>query len=495
MPDRNPRVDVAILFALAEEFRELFEQRRSVIRAEKDEKTGRAYYLFECPGPDGTPPYTCVTTLAGQMGPTSMALLADDLLHRYEPATVSLLGIAGALSDDVKAGDIVVATQVDAYLEDAKAAGAPGGEFKFLFAGKAYVPSIQLVNAAHHLPFSHAGLYEQWQYAGAEELGSLAKSPSALVEAGLVRPAPRLELGHLASGPVVGSAKSFAEWLRTRDRKYLALEMEAAGVMAALYERAGDSMGLVLRGISDYTDERKAQLDALGGGALRRLAVRNAISLLVTLMRAGALPRAGAASPAAAAPAVTTIEFVFDRPVEKFDASAFLSALAKEAAVNPERVRITRVWEGNSTHVDLVGDPAELARMIEALRRPVAELAALKELGLKRIVIKTTDGGKELTLDITPQASDPPPVVVRESLHHRVLDLFDQLHPPHLVDQLIFLLGMPPELIPPETLNHAGRCTQVLKWSISPGGPGLRRLHDELDYLVTKGRKNTAQAI
>ena len=111
------------------------------------------------------------------------------------------------------------------------------------------------------------------------------------MEEGLVRGAPSITDAHLASGPVVGAAQQFTEWLRSkRDRNLKALEMESAGLMAAAVRRVEPARTLIIRGISDYGDKRKEQLDKVGEGALRRYAMRNATRLLFHLLETGVLP-------------------------------------------------------------------------------------------------------------------------------------------------------------------------------------------------------------
>jgi hypothetical protein len=129
----------------------------------------------------------------------------------------------------------------------------------------------------------------------------------------------------------VGASKDFAGWLRDRDRKYLALEMETAGVMNVVYQHAGDERLLAVRAISDLSDDRKSMLDDVGGGALRTLAMRSAIRLLNVLMRAGEFDRAAGmpapplspVSPATPAPALAPAS----APAP--DAAALLTALAE----------------------------------------------------------------------------------------------------------------------------------------------------------------------
>jgi hypothetical protein len=81
--------------------------------------------------------------------------------------------------------------------------------------------------------------------------------------------------GHIASGPIVAASSKFVDWIRRRDRTLVALEMEAAGLMGALYARLDVALALVIRGISDFGDERKSQIDATEGGLYRRVAMNN----------------------------------------------------------------------------------------------------------------------------------------------------------------------------------------------------------------------------
>ena len=88
----------------------------------------------------------------------------------------------------------------------------------------------------------------------------------------------------------MGGSVAFKTWLKHRDRSYLALEMESMGVLSAIYKATPATGSLVLRGVSDYGDERKKELDAIGKGSLRQYAMHNALQLLWKLMELGVLP-------------------------------------------------------------------------------------------------------------------------------------------------------------------------------------------------------------
>jgi Phosphorylase superfamily len=101
-----------------------------------------------------------------------------------------------------------------------------------------------------------------------------------------------LASGHEACGPVVGAAAAFSRWIRSFNRNIKGLDMESAAVLKVARAREPAVAALVIRGISDYGDDRKEQLDLIGGGALRRYAMRNTVRFLWALLDAGALPHA-----------------------------------------------------------------------------------------------------------------------------------------------------------------------------------------------------------
>lgn len=280
-------VEVLVLVALREEFGELLAsiaEDYTVVRNEHDR-----VYLFRRAGPVGQPHYVCAAMLIGSMGPTAGALTAQRALASLRPATVVLIGIAAGIDADVRVGDVIVADVVDAYLEHAKATPDADDGFELRLAGEPYRTSDALRTAVQHFEFEHAGLWREWQDAGRAALPDAVRQDPRVGE--LVADLPALQVGHLASGPVVGAAAAFTELLKRRDRKYLGLEMEAAGLLAAVHRPGVHAESLVIRGVSDLGDERKHSLDAFGAGSLRRLAMGNALRALWALLAAGALAR------------------------------------------------------------------------------------------------------------------------------------------------------------------------------------------------------------
>ncbi len=281
----NAFCDVAILIAKKDEFR-AFLAILGAYRADNDPTTGKSSYRFNLPGAIGRP-LSLAALLIGGMGNERSALWAHKLNSDVQPSVLVSLGIAGGIHDDVRLGDVVVASQVDNYLADAKAVPkASAEEYDFALAGDPFKTDVYFTNAAQNIEFSNLGIFLKWQEDCSTSYDqALAPNKDALIDKDLLRLSPRLEEGHIASGPVVGAATAFTTWLKgKRDRSYLALEMESAGAALAIHESASGIRHLVIRGISDYADERKKELDNIQCGGIRALAMQNATKFLFALL-------------------------------------------------------------------------------------------------------------------------------------------------------------------------------------------------------------------
>lgn len=275
-------VDVGIVIALEEEFRELFSLICGRAKPFFNEEISQYYYAFE--NVNDTP-YRCVATFMGRMGPDTAALVGDRLIHQFQPATIVNIGVAGSMDKDVLVGDVVVANQVDNYLHTAKAIDGINSTFEFRLSGDPYKSSPDYVTHVQHFEYAHSESAKKWLNDCSNKQKSLLGNGDRLhlCNKGLLREHPRIHVGHIASGSIVGASSLFINWLRdNRDRKYLALEMESGGILNAAHTRAVAT--LVIRGISDYSDIAKAELDQVKGGALRRYAMINATLLLWALM-------------------------------------------------------------------------------------------------------------------------------------------------------------------------------------------------------------------
>ncbi len=222
------------------------------------------------------------------MGETPATRATDRLIAEYHPRAIVVLGIAGGIDKETKLCDVVVATTVQSYLDKSKAVPGQRKEtFEFSLAGESYRTSKTLRDAIDNAEFANHMVFKRWVEDCSLDLQQSMLEIGPWKEKDLVRQEPQLICGPIASGPVVGAAEAFVQFLKSHDRKFLALEMESGGVLGATDDQRVPLPCLVIRGISDFGDNRKAEFDLVGAGAFRRLAMRNAIRLFRCAMDMG----------------------------------------------------------------------------------------------------------------------------------------------------------------------------------------------------------------
>ena len=216
---------------------------------------------------------TCVATILREMGPSVAASRTEKLLNFADVSLLVLLGIGGSLNDDVELSDIVIADEVSEFNAASKAVPADDGSFRFRYSGFHFPAPYSLIDAVAHWPHVAKDDHLQWK--------DLMKGRAPALGDGR----PRMHVEHVASGDTVAAAEAFRVELLGIDRKFAALEMEGAGVARAAVTRQPTVPFLIIRGISDYCDERKKTLDQAGKGAWRSLAVHSACDALARLLR------------------------------------------------------------------------------------------------------------------------------------------------------------------------------------------------------------------
>jgi nucleoside phosphorylase len=287
MPDKTGTiqpVDIGIVVALREELRELLDLTGGHA---PDPYADLDSYLFS------RGPYRCAVTLVGEMGSTQASLFTERLTARLDPGVILSIGIAGGVND-LLAGDVHVPPQAVEYIQDAKASPAGPGGFAIVPGAPAYRADFALLKAARGFEFNHPAAHAAWVAACADDLVELlpddVKRSALIAERNIRSKVALLTDGHVATGPIVGAAKAFSNWIRSHDRQVKSLEMESAAVLLAAQTRTEPKRALAIRGISDFGDEHKKELDQKGDGVLRRYAMRNAVRLLWALLDVNALP-------------------------------------------------------------------------------------------------------------------------------------------------------------------------------------------------------------
>lgn len=271
----EPRPTIAVLVALVEELdilTALIEELVGPLEVVEDEETGRVAYTAV------RGPFRLLFALVGR-GQERSAASAAVVIGRNSPFLTVSVGIAGALSDDLAVGDVVIGDQIVSYLANAKAVPDGAGGFAFQMAGEPLRSDELLVERAVQLPFFRRPEFRASRERVARAMATEPAPPAR--EGGY-----RVVAGPVACGPVVGAAGAFQDWLLGWKRDLVALDMETSGVATA-----SAALGtlrrirfLALRGISDLADEDKAKLEQSTAGGARRLAMRTALEVLLLLL-------------------------------------------------------------------------------------------------------------------------------------------------------------------------------------------------------------------
>lgn len=213
------------------------------------------------------------------VGNTGAAVLAERAMSTFGPQAVLFVGVAGALSDDVKLGDVVVATRVYAYHGGKEAEGG------VLTRPRAWDASHELEQHAHHI--------------------ARARSWARFLPGTPAGQLPGVHFKPIAAGEVVLASRAgpTAERLRNTYNDAAAIEMEGAGVtQASQFNRSLPT--LIVRGISDRADGGKNALDRAGSqhrAAAHAAAFALALAAEISAHNVGAAPAAAGSGPAASA--------------------------------------------------------------------------------------------------------------------------------------------------------------------------------------------------
>ncbi len=225
---------IEILGAMLEEVRTIG---HAMTNVSKQTIAGREYWLGELTGRD-------VALVFSGWGKVAAASTTTTLIDRFGCGLVLFTGVAGAASNDLEIGAIVIASSLIQHDMDVSASGL-FARFEIPLLGISFFPvSIHLSQCAltaTHLFLEKAGGHLQ----------------THLVLAGLGR-TPNVYLGIIASGDqFIASAERLAE-LRSDIPDLLAVEMEGAAVAQVCYEHGVECV--VIRSISDRADHT-AHLD------------------------------------------------------------------------------------------------------------------------------------------------------------------------------------------------------------------------------------------
>jgi 5'-deoxynucleotidase YfbR-like HD superfamily hydrolase/nucleoside phosphorylase len=281
--------DFLLIIALKEEF-EYFIRAFNLEYETGKTTEGIIYYRFQLPASQERYAEGAVGFI-GDMGIEQANLFTYQLISELQPGLVANIGISGIVDDQLKLGDVAIATEADDYLHRGKIQQrSPNGPLTFdalRLGGKSYSTTVALCDVLDNLEFTDPDAWKVWIKQSANEITSSLNDSNIrlLKKEGLIADTTKAYIGPVAVGPWVGAAKKFKEFLTTHNRNYIAMDMESAGVLQVANQHSYAPKTVVLRGMSDPADERKQLLDIMDKGALRRWAMVNALRLFALLIK------------------------------------------------------------------------------------------------------------------------------------------------------------------------------------------------------------------
>jgi nucleoside phosphorylase len=277
--------DIGVVIALPEEF-DLFlkyisESEGWKTRIKQFWDAGHTFWSIEMKTEGCT--IDVVAYLVAEMGTEYTGVATNMLVEKWHVPFIVNIGVTGSLDKDVNVGSIVLPTQITHYTANWKALDNAGNgrEPEFVIGTRAFATNRVIISQFAN--FLATTEYKEWQ-----TMCSVNKG----------RTAPKLHLGHVASGNMVVDSELFKKQLKSSDRKLIACEMETAGFMIAeqfLQASAkAVSQFISLRAISDMASDKErvesaeaAVFEIASGNVIlsRELAMRNVTMLFLFLIK------------------------------------------------------------------------------------------------------------------------------------------------------------------------------------------------------------------
>ena len=227
-------VDFGIVVALPLELEALLRHLGGIEKCEIANEDNCTYYVGSL-GSKNSRAYSVVVTLSSSVGNVGAALSTRDLIARWAPTYVLMIGIAGGTKPDIQHhGDVLVTEEV-LYYEHSKIKSG-GAESRFT-----------------SMP-ANARLLDRARNFNDPKWSDRIKTPRPL---GAGSPAPAVHFGPIASGEKVIASSEFVGSLLQMNSRIIGVEMETWGIAKATHSTPAVLGFLGIRGISDFADAKK----------------------------------------------------------------------------------------------------------------------------------------------------------------------------------------------------------------------------------------------
>lgn len=199
-----------------------------------------------------------IASSAPRMGIAAAAVLTTKVLYSFRPRFVIMVGIAGGVRDAVNLGDVVVADGCWDY-------GA--GKYDTANGKKRFRMSPHQIGLHAEVRAQFSVLADDRGWLSTVRSSWIATAPPAELQ---------LRLGPMASGAAVLADRNMVSAVLEQNRKTLAIDMEAYGVLTAVEEGpTPQATGIIVKSVCDFADEMKGdQLQAYAAFASAQIIAR-----------------------------------------------------------------------------------------------------------------------------------------------------------------------------------------------------------------------------
>ncbi|WP_299842708.1 hypothetical protein [uncultured Jannaschia sp.] len=229
---------------------------------------------------DTTCDLTMLVVLQDEMGKSSASNSITETLQEYSCNLFICLGIAGALSKDVKLGDVCYSGNILDVYDNTKTTDGRMGAINLELSPFTYRTDKRLslaIDFARRDP-TLKSKYNDWQESRLQRAAELLISEVPDVTGKSLQKAEPKSVGGTIVCGAVSAGNNYNEKIKNLDRKVLAIETESGGIFNVAHRKG--IQALTIRGISDYADSNKEKLESKTKDAVRVFAAENAASFL-----------------------------------------------------------------------------------------------------------------------------------------------------------------------------------------------------------------------
>ena len=216
-----------------------------------------------------------VAAFVPAMDRTACHQTTAEILDKYKPTLAVTIGVGRSLSNDLKPGDIVVASQVDDIANRKKVVDQQTGQGPQILLGPIlYDTSLPIITDIEDLRISARGRYATWQRECTERFEAAVKNPGP----GDVESCPEIHIGKLACDAIFDPA---ADWLNRGQQPPICFDAEAVGFLRACQDHM-IPFTLILKAIDEEISEKS---DRGRQQFWQNYAMSNACTLLAVVLK------------------------------------------------------------------------------------------------------------------------------------------------------------------------------------------------------------------